>query len=712
LINGRQNPITKWTGLNILTLLAIAVAHPLYDLLVKADHATIFVAHQTEAIDIYLLVVILSLVLPLFLVFITWAAGRLSPALGLILLTLLFLLSTLALFSMLGKKYLPESGYLSSAFIILSALLFTLLYSRSEHMRLFLNLMSPAVVIVPLLFLTNPVIGALLQQPESPNGRPPDKFSSLPHIVFIVFDELPLTSLLDDKGMIDAGRYPHFARLAESSTWYRNANTIHYSTRFSIPSILTGTDHWEHFGKFNVNRPHIMLARETFPDNLFSLLENSHKPYALLSSANVIRSTKDDEPYIPDLEERLPFLLSDLVIIYAHQVSPEPLLEKLPGIYGQWQDFAGKQQPQPVKANWPYKGGKPFRIKQLSEALHKSNQPVLYVAHVILPHYPFRYNEKGQLHENISLIKDDRAKNPRGKNIWPNEFTANISYQAHLLQLGFVDRLLGYVMDRLERLNLFDKSLIVVTADHGISFFWDNDKLPPSTLYDVQAGEVVNVPLFIKAPGQSRQKISDEIVQSIDILPTIADMLSIPVPWEVDGISVLSNENPASDRYAWFMADKTTLEKKIDPGFLALKRKLSLFGEGDYDAIYSFGPHKHLLNTTLSDWELQQSTATVEIENKEKYDGIDPGSHELPAYIEGKIKGVSPLTETDDLLVAVSVNEIIRSIVPAQSENEQMRFIVRVPPESFVRGENQIDVFTVVEDESRKPVALARLKQN
>jgi hypothetical protein len=189
-------------------------------------------------------------------------------------------------------------------------------------------------------------------------------------------------------------------------------------------------------------------------------------------------------------------------------------------------------------------------------------------------------------------------------------------------------------------------------------------------------------------------------------------MLSIPVPWEVDGISVLSNENPASDRYAWFMADKTTLEKKIDPGFLALKRKLSLFGEGDYDAIYSFGPHKHLLNTTLSDWELQQSTATVEIENKEKYDGIDPGSHELPAYIEGKIKGVSPLTETDDLLVAVSVNEIIRSIVPAQSENEQMRFIVRVPPESFVRGENQIDVFTVVEDESRKPVALARLKQN
>ena len=43
-------------------------------------------------------------------------------------------------------------------------------------------------------------------------------------------------------------------------------------------------------------------------------------------------------------------------------------------------------------------------------------------------------------------------------------------YQRHLLQVEFTDRLLGRALDELHATGLYDRSLIVVTADHGESF--------------------------------------------------------------------------------------------------------------------------------------------------------------------------------------------------------------------------------------------------
>ena len=40
----------------------------------------------------------------------------------------------------------------------------------------------------------------------------------------------------------------------------------------------------------------------------------------------------------------------------------------------------------------------------------------------------------------------------------------------HLLQLGYVDRFIGQLLDRLQQNDLLDKSPLIVTADHGVSF--------------------------------------------------------------------------------------------------------------------------------------------------------------------------------------------------------------------------------------------------
>src|SRR5690606_40549686 len=69
-----------------------------------------------------------------------------------------------------------------------------------------------------------------------------------------------------------------------------------------------------------------------------------------------------------------------------------------------------------------------------------------------------------------------------------------------------------------------------LVADHGEEF-WDHDfALHSFTLYE----EVIHVPLFIKVPDIEPMEIP-ETVETIDILPTIADLLDLPANPEWQG---------------------------------------------------------------------------------------------------------------------------------------------------------------------------------
>src|SRR5690606_14388112 len=51
--------------------------------------------------------------------------------------------------------------------------------------------------------------------------------------------------------------------------------------------------------------------------------------------------------------------------------------------------------------------------------------------------------------------------------------------------------------------------------------------------------DVAWVPLFVKEPGQQTGSVSDENTSTLDVLPTVADVLEVETPWEVDGTSLL-----------------------------------------------------------------------------------------------------------------------------------------------------------------------------
>ena len=94
-------------------------------------------------------------------------------------------------------------------------------------------------------------------------------------------------------------------------------------------------------------------------------------------------------------------------------------------------------------------------------------------------------------------------------------------------------------LDRLEKTGLWDKALVLVTADHGISFHGGDNRRAPT---DTNLAELAFTPLFIKFPGESEGKVVEQHVTIADILPTVADGLGIKVPWSIEGRSALGDD--------------------------------------------------------------------------------------------------------------------------------------------------------------------------
>jgi arylsulfatase A-like enzyme len=98
------------------------------------------------------------------------------------------------------------------------------------------------------------------------------------------------------------------------------------------------------------------------------------------------------------------------------------------------------------------------------------------------------------------------------------------------------DHVLGKFFDELKNLKLYDNTVIVFTSDHGENFLDHPDYgIGHNELYD----ETVKVPLIVKAPEFPRNKAIDVQVESIDIMPTVLEILGIDMPNSIDGISLV-----------------------------------------------------------------------------------------------------------------------------------------------------------------------------
>ncbi|MCK5611765.1 sulfatase [Candidatus Pacearchaeota archaeon] len=103
-------------------------------------------------------------------------------------------------------------------------------------------------------------------------------------------------------------------------------------------------------------------------------------------------------------------------------------------------------------------------------------------------------------------------------------------------EIRYVDDYIGKLMDKLRELNLLDKTLLIITADHGEEFLEHGGNWHGKTLYD----EVIHVPLIIRYPSLIPQNnVITTQVSTVSIMPTILDIVDIPLEHQVQGESLL-----------------------------------------------------------------------------------------------------------------------------------------------------------------------------
>jgi len=98
-------------------------------------------------------------------------------------------------------------------------------------------------------------------------------------------------------------------------------------------------------------------------------------------------------------------------------------------------------------------------------------------------------------------------------------------------EIAYVDQSLGAVIQRLKDLGVYDRTLIVVTADHGEGRGDHHEETHSLLTYQT----TLHVPLILHVPGRSGGHRITERVGTVDVLPTVLDLLKLEAPAEVQG---------------------------------------------------------------------------------------------------------------------------------------------------------------------------------
>ena len=103
-------------------------------------------------------------------------------------------------------------------------------------------------------------------------------------------------------------------------------------------------------------------------------------------------------------------------------------------------------------------------------------------------------------------------------------------------EVAFMDEAIGTVVGKLREKNLLERTLVVVAGDHGEAFGEKIETGHGVFLYD----QTLKVPLIMCAPGHlAGGKVVPSRVRLTDIVPTVLDMVGLPVPAEVEGQSLV-----------------------------------------------------------------------------------------------------------------------------------------------------------------------------
>jgi hypothetical protein len=652
--------------LELVALSGLVIAQPALDITGRSPD--FFLYHGAGAGDILVLLVLLTGAPPLAL----WGVGALTRLAGYRVRaavhssTVGLLLAALAV--QVGKHLLPLRGIPLVLLAVAAAAGGLYAYRRWRASAQLLRVAAVGPAVFALLFVFASPTSALVLPRVRGAGGTAVSGSEHPPVVLLVLDELPLVSLLDSNGRIDERAFPNFARLAAGSTWYRNATAVSGSTPYALPAMLTGRY------PAGAGAPH--YAR--YPDNLFTLLDGVYDIRASESISQLCPPSRcTSEPNAS--RGGLSGMLRDSVALLAKVLSPvDTPRDPTAGYREQTAREAGLTDsrsrasfPTDSKFRWDALGhNQPARLSTFLAGLRPTERPTLHFLHLLLPHTPWTYLPSGMRYDPPKDLVND------------GDGWVSLAYDRYDAQLRYTDRVVGELLRRLEETGLYDRALVVVTADHGLSFTpgaqgrqTDQARRAP--------GEVLWVPTFVKEPGQTSGRIDDRNWEQVDLLPTIAAHVGVPVPWRIDGVSALDHPRErAEKRFHGEPAEPMTVSGDVFQAVVTGAARPALPPP----------PAPELLGRATAELPVTDG-GPVTVVDAEAFRNVELSTGMVPALVCGSV----PATVADGTPVAIALNGRIATVVRVVApDGPGRRFCGLIRDDSLFRsGENQLELFEV-----------------
>lgn len=663
----------------LLALTGLAIVQPVLDVLGRSPETFVFRGVEHGDLVLFALVVAFAPALAL------WAIGLLVGLAGRRARRVAHVVSIgglVAVAVLVGVKWadwvhgLPALAVATAAGLGAAAL-----YTRAQPARDFLVYLSPLPLVAALLFLFASPVSDLVTGEPAPVAE--DVRSTRP-VVFLLLDEFPTATLLDTQGRVDAGRYPNFARLSQDATWFRNYTTVNASTTRAVPALLSGDPPEEGQQPLYTDHPH----------NLFTLLGGSYRMnvYETVTQlcppgvCDATAATRTVQSLLA--REGLPGITSDAWGVFRQLVALHAV--------GRVQVDEFAEEVVPVEAPSDIRGDpnqvrrQPARFQAFLDGLVDVDEPTLHFVHLILPHGPWRFFPDGTQY-------DSPPEDPPGAflGVWTEPWPPKLTRLRHQLQAQYTDALLGQLVRRLHDSGLWDRATFVVVADHGGSFLQGEGG---RALTDGNAHEVMWSPLFVHDPGLPAGT-DDVNIQSIDLLPTLADLLGADLPWPVTGHSVVGAPEDGDatkryDRFQNFLQPQPTATLRID-GDRWFHRLLTdhrpIYAAADpVGDFYRRTPLAPLLGRPVEQLEVGDALdVTMHVDELDELTGEPDAT--VPAYLGGAL--AEGTLEDGEWVVAV-VNDRVAGVSPIFAEvGRDDAFAMLFAEDAVAPGDNELELY-------------------
>ena len=540
---------------------------------------------------------------------------------------------------------------------------------------------------VPWLLIQSIAAADLQTGRPSDQAAPAEALAQADHnVLLIVLDELPTSTLMNAAGEIDPILFPEFSRLSNTATWYRGASSVSCNTASAVPAILTGA-----------NPPAASQGAGANTSNLFELLAPTHTVRALEPVTAICPSTICATGQARRGKESWLLLLEHLAVAYARAVMPAPLTNRLPALEPYWIEAGTLHAQTGASDHTVSYDHRAQSFQSFTSGLRSLPAPWATFTHILLPHSPFIYTAGGRHYFKggaTYAIAD-------GSWIGPEAHIHQNHYR-HIEQARFTDRLLGGLWRTLEADGLFDQTMIIVVADHGVNF--ELGEARRTTTAD-NIANLIGVPLFVKRPYQRQGGIDDRLALTTDILPTIMAELGAKAVPNMDGRSL--NEPGAPDRNRIhvcstsaqydinLLEEQRTAVSKRQEQVLSADRRPAFYVKPDW-----LGQTIRALGSEID----SRSSAYLA--------GFDPEAQteesatHTPLHLNGTLRA-DPAVPAEEILIVVSINGVVNAVMPIIEIGESQVISILLDQSGFVEGENTLEMHWTDGGETFRKVLLS-----